>query len=229
MEALTAVSAAALTVYDMCKGIDKGMRIENIRLLRKSGGKSGLYESAERGEGAVPVLIHNDGHDHNHGAGGEKSVIRAAVLTVSDRGSRGEREDTAGPALRGLLEALEGVEVVERDIVPDERETIAARLRQWAPSVDLILTTGGTGLSDRDVTPEALSEVADRVVPGLGELMRAESLKHTPNAPLSRALAVTLGRCLIAALPGSERGARQCFEAIRPSLRHAVDTLQGRA
>jgi molybdenum cofactor synthesis domain-containing protein len=131
--------------------------------------------------------------------------------------------------LSELLQDLEGVEIAARDIVPDERETIAARLRQWAPSAHLILTTGGTGLSSRDVTPEALSEIADRIVPGLGEQMRAASLKHTPNAPLSRALAVTLGRCLIVALPGSERGARQCFEAIRPSLRHAVEILRGDA
>jgi molybdenum cofactor biosynthesis protein MoaC len=216
MEALTGVSVAALTIYDMCKGIDKGMSIEKIRLLRKSGGKSGDYALPDAESAAVTETTTTT----------EERGIRAAVLTVSDKGSKGEREDTAGPALRELLGSIDA-EVVHSAIVPDERAAVAETLEAWARDTRLILTTGGTGLSLRDVTPDALLEVADRVVPGFGELMRAESLKHTPNAPLSRCLAVTRGRCLIVALPGSERGARQCFEAIRPALRHAVGVLNG--
>ena len=217
MEALTAVSVAALTIYDMCKGIDKGMSIDGIRLLRKSGGKSGDYRSASMGLEKTPFLPKLE----------ETHVIRAAVLTVSDKGSRGERRDTSGPALCELLEAY-GAEVAERAIVPDERNALLDRLGEWATNdIQLILTTGGTGLSPRDITPEVLTELADRVVPGIGELMRAESQKHTPNAALSRGIAVSYGRCLIVALPGSERGASQCFEVIRPALRHAVEVLNG--
>ncbi|GHV32997.1 molybdenum cofactor biosynthesis bifunctional protein [Synergistales bacterium] len=209
MEALTAVSVAALTIYDMCKGIDKGMVIEGIRLLRKSGGKSGDYISDDPSPETFPL-----------------SNIRAGVLTVSDRGAKGERRDTAGPALTDLLTDA-GAEIAFTAIVPDEREVIASRVIEWAASVSLVLTTGGTGLSQRDVTPEALLDVGERVVPGFGEIMRSESAKHTRNAPLSRALAVTVGRCLIVSLPGSERGARECFAAILPVLRHAVDILNG--
>ena len=209
MEALTAVSVAALTVYDMCKGVDKGMSIEGVRLLRKSGGKSGDYAADSKEEPSAPLR-----------------GVRAAVLTVSDKGAVGERIDTAGPALRGLLESA-GADVVHTSVVPDEIELISEMVSRWSGDANLILTTGGTGLSARDVTPEALTRIADRTVPGLGELMRAESLKHTPIAPLSRGLAVTLGNCLIVALPGSERGARQCFDAVQPALRHALEVLGG--
>jgi molybdenum cofactor biosynthesis protein MoaC len=216
MEALTGASVAALTVYDMCKSIDKGMSIEGVRLLRKSGGKSGDYIALrESGETGIAEETRMAGRS-----------FRAAVLTVSDKGSRGEREDTAGPALCGLLESL-GAEVAHRAAVPDERPAIREILDAWSEDVQLILTTGGTGLSLRDATPDVLEEIADRAVPGFGELMRAESRKYTPRAPLSRGLAVTRGRCLIVALPGSRRGAEQCFEAIRPALRHAVGTLNG--
>ena len=208
MEALTAVSVAALTIYDMCKGIDKGMSVEGVRLLRKSGGKSGDYVADA--EKSAPKM----------------RGIRAAVLTVSDKAARGERADTAGPALCGLLETA-GAEVVHTSVVSDEIDLISETVSKWSGDTHLILTTGGTGLSARDVTPEALTLIADRTVPGLGELMRAESLKHTPNAPLSRGLAVTCRKCLIVALPGSERGARQCFEAIEPALHHAINILSG--
>ena len=216
MEALTAVSAAALTIYDMCKGIDKGMSIEGVRLLRKSGGKSGDYTApSEAGE----VDKTDERHDVK-----KLSGVRAAVLTISDKGAAGKRPDTAGPALCKLLEAA-GAEIVHTMIVPDKIDLIAETVSRWSDDAHLILTTGGTGLSARDVTPEALARIADRVVPGLGETMRTESLKHTPNAALSRGVAVTRGKCLIVALPGSERGARQCFEAIEPPLLHAIEIL----
>lgn len=223
MEALTAVTVAALTVYDMCKGIDRGMSVEGIRLVRKSGGKSGDYVNPEA---ELPSLLTEAGEKSGSARLEDSHVVRAGVLTVSDKGARGEREDTAGPALRDLLRAW-GADVVCRDVVPDEQDAIVGRIREWTDSenLQLILTTGGTGLSPRDVTPGSLLRVADRTVPGIGELMRAASLRHTSNAPLSRGLAVTIGTCLVVALPGSRRGAEQCFEAIRPSLRHAVDIL----
>ncbi|MDR2137047.1 MAG: bifunctional molybdenum cofactor biosynthesis protein MoaC/MoaB [Synergistaceae bacterium] len=224
MEALTGVSVAALTIYDMCKGIDKGMSIEGVRLLRKSGGKSGDYTADPQKDGGKGIVSEKTVSPAETRL--ERRPLRAAVLTVSDKGSRGEREDTAGPALCDLLRSI-GAEVAHRAVVPDERAAITEVLETWSEDVQLILTTGGTGLSLRDVTPDALEEIADRVIPGFGELMRAESLKHTPHAPLSRGLAVTRGRCFIMALPGSRRGAEQCFEAVRPALRHAVGTLNG--
>jgi len=155
-------------------------------------------------------------------------AIRVGVLTVSDKASRGERVDTAGPAVADLM-AIFGAEVAERAIVADEPEQIAAQLTRWADEtkLDIVLTTGGTGLSLRDVTPEATLAVADREVPGIGEVMRQVGLKSTHLAPLSRAVAVTRGRTLIVNLPGSERGARESLQAILDMLPHAVELLRG--
>jgi molybdenum cofactor synthesis domain-containing protein len=157
-------------------------------------------------------------------------AIRAAVLTVSDKASVGERIDTAGPAVAAILASI-GADPVETSMVPDEREQIAERLRQWADvaRLDLILTAGGTGLSPRDVTPEATLDVAERHVPGLAELMRSEGRKSTHLSALSRAVAVTRGRTLIVNLPGSERGARESLEAILELLPHAIETLRAGA
>jgi molybdenum cofactor synthesis domain-containing protein len=154
--------------------------------------------------------------------------IRAAVLTVSDKGSRGERKDTSGAALVQLVEPL-GAEVVFSDIVPDERGLISEKLKEWADggNVELILTTGGTGLSRRDVTPEAIADIGERAVPGFGETMRAKSMSSTPRGFLSRSLAMTRGGALIVAFPGSERAVRQCFDAVAPAMRHAVEMLCG--
>ncbi len=154
--------------------------------------------------------------------------IKVGVLTVSDKGSRGERVDTAGPALEELVIPL-GAAVSRRAIVPDERALIAETLRDWADRerLHLVLVTGGTGLSGRDVTPEALMDVGDRIVPGLGEAMRRKTEPLFDRSILSRALAVTRGSCLLISFPGSERGARQCFEAIGGVLRHAVEILNG--
>jgi molybdenum cofactor synthesis domain-containing protein len=152
-------------------------------------------------------------------------AIRAAVLTVSDKGSAGERIDTAGPAVASILRE-NGIEVQETLVLPDERERIAAQLRRWAgEGLDLVLTTGGTGLSSRDVTPEATLDVAERSVPGIAEAMRQLGRASTPLASLSRSVAVTRGRTLIVNLPGSERGARESLEAVLDLFPHAVQML----
>ena len=155
-------------------------------------------------------------------------AIRAGILTVSDKGARGERTDTAGPAVASLLDSI-GAEAVEIAILPDDRAQIAAKLRAWSDEsrLDLILTTGGTGLSARDVTPEATLDVAERQVPGLAEQMRAEGRKSTHLSSLSRSVAVIRGRTLIVNLPGSERGARESLQAILDLLPHAIDNLRG--
>lgn len=155
---------------------------------------------------------------------------RLAVLTISDKGSKGLRQDESGPAIEEVLAPL-GYERVKYEIVPDERAFIAERLRHWADSgdVDLIVTTGGTGLAPRDVTPEATLDVVDKLVPGLAEVMRNESLKRTPMAMLSRAVAGIRGRSLIVNLPGSPRAVRECLEAVLPALPHAMEILRGQA
>ena len=155
--------------------------------------------------------------------------MRAGVLTISDKASRGDRADTSGAAIAELLSSIDA-SIERTDTVPDEAPQISDTLRTWADSgeVDLIITTGGTGLSPRDVTPEATSEVIERPAPGLGELMRAEGLKHTPMAALSRGVAGVRGRCLIVNLPGSEKGVRESLAAVIDILPHAVDILRDR-
>lgn len=156
------------------------------------------------------------------------SLIKAAILTLSDKGSRGEREDLSGPALATWLAARD-VEVVCVQMLPDEAEGIAAQLVEWADSgaCDLILSTGGTGVSPRDVTPEATQKVLDREIPGFAEVMRATSLSKTPYAILSRAVAGIRGRTLIVNLPGSPKGAVENLEAVWPAIPHAVKKIQG--
>lgn len=155
-------------------------------------------------------------------------AMRIGILTVSDAGSRGERDDTSGAAVRQLMEGI-GAEVVCQSVVPDERPVIASTLREWCDGggVDLVLTTGGTGLAARDVTPEATLDVAERLAPGLAEAMRAAGMRSTPMAMLSRAVAVVRGSTLIVNLPGSEKGARESLAAIIDVLPHAVQILQG--
>ncbi len=152
-------------------------------------------------------------------------MITAAVLTLSDKGSRGERTDESGPA---IAEALKGLgEVKYYDILPDERDLIRERLILYCGKVDLILTTGGTGLSPRDVTPEATRDVIHREVPGIAEAMRAEGLGKTRNAMLSRAVAGVRGQTLIINLPGSPRAVRENLAAIIDALPHAVEKIKG--
>jgi molybdenum cofactor synthesis domain-containing protein len=152
----------------------------------------------------------------------------AAILTVSDKGAAGEREDTSGAAIRELLRTI-GIDVARYEIVPDERDSVSARLREWsdAGEVQLIVTTGGTGLGPRDVTPDATKTVLDYEVPGIAEAMRAEGLRHTPMSMISRAVAGVRNRVLIINLPGSPKGVRENLAVVLPVIQHALDLLAG--
>ena len=200
VEAMHGASVAALTIYDMLKPIDKGITIDRIRLVEKKGGKSDWKDQFEK-------------------------MPRAAVLVISDSVSAGKKEDKAGKAIGEKLKAM-GVELAANALVPDEPGQIAAQVKAWAEQgIDLILTTGGTGLSPRDVTPEATADVLEREIRAIPVAMWVEGLKVTPNAMLSRAVAGTRGSSLIVNLPGSEKAARENLAAVLGALEHALHMI----
>lgn len=155
-------------------------------------------------------------------------IISAGVITVSDKGSRGEREDKSGMEVVNLLKGI-GADIVQTAIIPDEVDQIKKIIIEYADirNLDLIITTGGTGVSPRDVTPDATLAVIDKEVPGMAEAMRRESAAITPHAMISRAVAGIRGRSLIINLPGSPRGVRENLAVILPALKHAVEKIKG--
>ncbi|MEI8172293.1 MAG: MogA/MoaB family molybdenum cofactor biosynthesis protein [Deltaproteobacteria bacterium] len=155
-------------------------------------------------------------------------IISAGVITVSDKGSRGEREDKSGMEVINLLKGI-GADIVQTAIIPDEVDQIKKTLVEYADirNLDLIITTGGTGVSPRDVTPDATLAIIDKEVPGMAEAMRRESAAITPHAMISRAVAGIRGRSLIINLPGSPKGVRENLAVILPALKHAVEKIKG--
>jgi molybdenum cofactor synthesis domain-containing protein len=155
-------------------------------------------------------------------------MVNAGVLTISDKGSTGERVDSSGDYIAKTFRKL-GILVAKYEVVPDDFTTIGMTISQWADigSIDLIITTGGTGLAPRDVTPEATRTVIEKEVPGIVEMMRSNGFKKTPTAILSRAVAGMRGKCLIINLPGNPRAVQEYLELILPIIPHAIDTLKG--
>ena len=202
VEAMHAASVVALTMYDMLKPIDKGVSIEQIKLLEKKGGKS----------------------DRNAALG---QARRAAILVCSDTLAVGQGQDRSGEVIREKLVQL-GITVAEKRIVADEVTAIQAAAKDFvAQGVDLLLVTGGTGLSPRDVTPEALEPLLDRRIPGVEEAIRAYGQQRLATAMLSRSLAGQIGKTLVLALPGSPSGTAEGMDAVFPALLHAFSVLEG--
>ena len=201
MEALTAASAAALTIYDMLKPVDTELEISAVRLASKRGGKTDFGDRPPKG-------------------------FRAAVVVTSDGTAAGKREDRSGVIIRERLQGY-GLEPAY-EILPDEEEQIVALLQKFAgDGYDLVLTTGGTGLGPRDVTVEATRRVIDRDIPGIVEAARSHGQSRTPYAMLSRGLAGLCGDMLIVNLPGSSKGAAESLDALLPALFHAYPMMRG--
>ena len=154
-------------------------------------------------------------------------MISVGIITVSDRASRGQYEDRSGPALRQFCEA-QGWTVSAQVIVPDEETLIGKRTLELAKNCAVVLLSGGTGIAERDVTPDAVRAIAGKELPGFGEAMRARTFERFPNAILSRNLAAVVGRSLVICLPGSPKGAVECLEVVAPAIPHAVELLGGR-
>ena len=202
VEAMHAASVVALTMYDMLKPIDKGVTIEQIKLVEKRGGKSDRSPAVNR-------------------------MLKAAIIVCSDSISAGKGEDRAGEIIREKLEK-HGVLVLEKNVIPDDKSEIQQSAKQFAEAeVDLIIFTGGTGLSPRDITPEALEEILDRRIPGIEEAIRSYGQQRTPFAMLSRSLAGQIGNSVVLALPGSSSGAGESIDAIFPALLHVFKVIEG--
>ena len=202
VEAMHGASVAALTVYDMLKPIDKGIEIRNIRLVKKKGGK-GQYTDLPRRE------------------------LKVAVIVCSDSISAGKKQDFAGKEIINHLEKW-GVQTHDYSIIPDELAVIQGRVQElYDQHCDMILLTGGTGLSPRDVTPEAIRPMLDREIPGIAEAARQYGQQHMPYSMLSRSLAGLKGKTLIMALPGSTRGAAESMDALFPYILHIFRVADG--
>lgn len=203
IEALTSLSVAALTVYDLLKPIDKNLIISSIRLLEKKGGKS-------------------DTNSTKFSSGSS-----AAILVCSDSTFAGKKEDGSGKIIASLLEKKE-VSVKDYKIVPDDQDAIRKEIQNWVTEkIDLIVTTGGTGLGPRDVTPDSIEPLLEQRIPGIEETMRAFGQERTPFAMLSRSLAGRIGKTIIVCLPGSSNGAKESLNAILPGLFHAKKMMRG--
>ncbi len=217
MEALAGASAALLTIWDLTKGVDPALRIGDVKLLVKTGGKSGIWVHPE----GIPDWLAKQLPDTESLKG-----KKAAVLVMSDRAFQGEYQDKSGPVLVELLKKA-GAEMVEYKIILDDTREIAESIRAICRThkPDILIASGGTGPGPRDVTPDVLKGISDRVLEGLGDLLRSESLHFTDTAWLSRMTAVMVGSTLVIAFPGSPKAVKECWDIIEPFLADALDKI----
>ncbi|MEO5970613.1 MAG: bifunctional molybdenum cofactor biosynthesis protein MoaC/MoaB [Bdellovibrionia bacterium] len=215
MEALSGVHGALLSIYDLSKAVNPVLTISNIRLNIKEGGKSGKWTHPD----FIPPQSVSELPLKN---------IRASIITISDRASAGKSQDTSGPVIQDFLN-LQGCTVSPILLIPDEKKEIqSAVLRAIHEDIaHLVITTGGTGLSPRDVTPEAIEEISDRIIPGFGECLRTHGSHQIQSAWLSRSIGALIGKSLVIALPGSQKAVREGLQAIQGLLPHALHTAQG--
>ena len=203
VEAMHAASVVALTIYDMLKPIDKGISIEKIKLLEKKGGKTDYRKVVEENE------------------------ISASVIVCSDSISAGKKEDKAGKAIIEKLKSYR-VQIEDHQIIPDEKETIQQLVKEkCGQKVNLLIFTGGTGLSPRDVTPDAIIPMLERPIPGIEEAIRAYGQERTPYSMLSRSVSGLIGNTLVLAFPGSTKGAEESMDAVFPAVIHVFRVLEG--
>lgn len=218
MEALAGANAALLTIWDLTKGVDPNLSIEAVHLLVKTGGKSGVWVNPN----GIPDWLAEQLPE-------EQSLVgkSAAILVMSDRASKGEYEDKSGPVLKALL-ADTGAEIKCCEIIPDEADKIAMSIKEIAAKYtpDILIASGGTGPGPRDVTPEVLEEISDRMLEGLGDLLRTESLHFTDTAWLSRMTAGMVGSTLVIAFPGSPKAVKECWDIISPFIGDALNKIQ---
>lgn len=218
MEALAGVNAALLTIWDLTKGTDPNLSIDGIRLLVKTGGKSGVWVSAD----GIPQWLAEQIPDEQI-LKGKKS----AILVMSDRASSGTYEDQSGALLKDILTAA-GSDIAAYEIIPDQEEKIASAItticRTHQP--DLLIASGGTGPGPRDVTPDVLVKISDRMLEGLGDVLRTESLHYTDTAWLSRMTAGMVGSTLVIAFPGSPKAVSECWDILSPFLGIALDRIK---
>lgn len=226
MEALMGVNAALLCIYDLTKPIDPVLSIHDVHLVLKEGGKSGLWRNPEFSQ-EPPSAAQAD--QNSCSTSRTFKGLKTAVLTISDRCSRKQAEDGSGPLLERLLKEREA-KVLWMDLVPDEVAEIQKAITRFKElGADLVISTGGTGLSPRDVTPEAIEPLLTRKVEGFGELFRAEGAKRTPMSYLSRSLSGFIGETLIIALPGSPKACREGLEILDFLIPHAIHIGKGGA
>lgn len=218
MEALAGVNAALLTIWDLTKGTDPNLLIEGVRLLVKTGGKSGVWVNPD----GIPGWLRDQLPDPMFLQG--KS---ASVLIMSDRASAGAYQDESGVVLNRLLKDA-GANIASYGVIPDQKEKIAESLLRICNEErpDLLLASGGTGPGPRDVTPDVLDQICDRKLDGLGDLLRSECLHHTDTAWLSRTTAGMVGATLVIALPGSPKAVKECWEILTPFIGDALEKIK---